>query len=240
MEKIRMAIIDADATFVQRIEGALQRHGDIEIIGTAADGASGLELVRKKQPDAVLFDLILPGLDGISVLKELCLLKKPPMAICCTQFYSSVSLEICRNLGAAYFLYKPVDCIALPETIRGCYASFKLLRQAEHASDAERSGSALEIRNFLVSLGIPSRLIGCSYLAEAIRLAQRDVSLTQNLSKGLYLEISRSMNTTPVCIERSIRSAISAAYQSGRLGEQMITCPSNKEFINYVLRACKT
>ena len=73
-------------------------------------------------------------------------------------------------------------------------------------------------------------------LSEAVRLALKDISLTQNLSKGLYLEIARSMGTTPSCIERCIRSAISAAYQSGRLGDRMMTCPSNKEFINYVLR----
>ena len=58
----------------------------------------------------------------------------------------------------------------------------------------------------------------------------------RTLSKGLYLEIAQSMNSTPVRIERSIRTAISAAYNSGALRYKMPSCPSNKEFIDCVLR----
>lgn len=99
--------------------------------------------------------------------------------------------------------------------------------------DAQRRA---DIRNYIVSLGIPSKLVGCNYLTEAVRFALTDASLTRNLSRGLYLEISRSMNTTPSRVERSIRNAISVAYEKGELDGNMITCPSNKEFINYVLR----
>ena len=236
MEKLKILIADADAQFVQQISKILEIHSDIEIAGTCVDGNSAAELVHKLHPDVVLFDLILPGLDGLSLLKEISVAKNRPMAICCTQFYSSVGLEACRRLGAAYFLYKPIDFRSLYETIKSCHTTYRQLQQARNAARDEYTGNALEIRNYLVSLGIPSKLIGCSYLAEAVRLAMKDISLTQNLSKGLYLEISRIMNTTPSCIERCIRNAIGNAYQSGRLGERMMTCPSNKEFINYVLR----
>lgn len=236
MDKIKILIVDADSEFTEKVRSILECHADIEIAGICGDGAVALETAHRLHPDVILFDLVLPGLDGIAFLKDICSIKHPPMAVCCTQFYSSVILEIARKCGASYFLYKPIDFRSLYETIKGCFSIYMQMQHALQSENGSRSGSALEIRNYLVSLGIPAKLIGCSYLSEAVRLALKDISLTQNLSKGLYLEIARNMDTTPTCIERCIRSAISAAYQSGRLGERMITCPSNKEFINYVLR----
>jgi len=234
MEKIKLMIADADTKFVNRVLESLEANADIEIIGTVTDGASGLQMVKKLQPDVVLFDLVLPGLDGITFLRSISVLRNAPMAICCSQFYSTVGIEGARKYGAAYFLFKPIEYRILSDVIKGCLATHRELC-CSSIREEEPVCSSLEIRNYLVALGIPSKLLGCSYLTEAVRLARSDISLTQNLSKGLYLEISRCMNTTPSCIERSIRNAISAAYQNGHLGEQMRTCPSNKEFINFVL-----
>lgn len=240
MDKIKLIVADTDTEFTNRLKATLNAHTDIDLLGIFEDGAQAFEKIQKLKPDAVLFDLVLPGLDGISLLREIVCLKDAPMAICCSQFYSPVALEITRNSGASYFIYKPVDFKCLYDTIKGCYLIFVQMRSIRTGYQQEFRPDGLEIHNYLVSLGIPSRLTGCSYLAEAVRLAMKDISLTQNLSKGLYLEISRTMHTTPVCIERCIRNAIGAAYQSGKLGERMMTCPSNKEFINYVLRTLES
>ena len=240
MDKIKLIVADTDAEFTKRFKNAMEGHGDIDLLGIFEDGALAYEKIQKLKPDAVVFDLVLPGLDGISLLREIARMKRPPMAICCSQFYSPVALEITRNCGASYFIYKPADFKCMYDTIKGCYISFAQMRSMRLNDQQESRPDGLEIHNYLVSLGIPSRLIGCSYLAEAVRLALKDISLTQNLSKGLYLEIARTMNTTPVCIERCIRNAIGTAYQSGKLGDRMMTCPSNKEFINYVLRTMES
>lgn len=236
MDKIKLIIIDSDMEFSNRAKRILQGSEDIDIVACIADGFTGLETIKKLHPDAVIFDLVLPGLDGISLLREITASKHAPMCVCCTQFYSSVALEAARNHGASYFLFKPIDFRTLHDTIKCCCGAYRQLQQARTIAIEDKRSSSLEIRNYLVSMGIPSKLIGCSYLSEALRLAMTDLSLTQNLSKGLYLEIARIMDTTPSCVERSIRNAISSAYQNGRLGEQMMTCPSNKEFINFALR----
>lgn len=236
MEKIKLLIADADAEFIRKAEITLQAHPDIEIAEICTDGSTAFEYVQKHHPDVVLFDLVLPSLDGISLLRGIMSLKNPPLAICCTQFYSTVALEAARKYGAAYFLFKPIEFRTLYETIKGCLMTQRQIQLAQKESSDFRNAGTLEIRNYLVSLGIPSKLVGCAYLAEAVRLAFKDISLVQNLSKGLYLEISRIMDTSPSCVERCIRNAISSAYQNGRLGERMVTCPSNKEFINYALR----
>ena len=95
---------------------------------------------------------------------------------------------------------------------------YRNMKRLNHSCDMENVDSDhvnAHIRNYLVSLGIPSKLSGCSYLTEAVRLAKLDSTLMRNLSRGLYLEISRNLNSTPCRIERSMRSAISIAYHRG-------------------------
>ncbi len=239
MEKTRLLIVDSDEHFTEPACRFLEKFPDLEIMGCEQNGQDGLRRIRAMRPDAVLFDLILPGLDGISLLRNVNGMPGAPAMICCTRFYSDVALEAVRTYGASYLLYKPIELAALHPAIVSCATMYRNMRRnvrSLQAVDEVEKQCNIQIRNFIISLGIPSRLIGCSYLAEAIRLAQNDVSLMRNLSKGLYLEISRSMNTTPVRVERCIRNAISIAFQSGGLDGKMITCPSNKEFINYVLR----
>ena len=239
-EKLKLLIVDSDDQFAELAGHYLSSFSDLRILGREKNGRDALHRIRADLPDAVLFDLILPELDGISLLRGVMDLPSPPAMICCTRFYSDVVLEAVRTYGASYLLFKSVELKALHPIISACTRMHRSVRRVNRAALESDPGGSLQfarIRNHLVSLGIPSKLIGCGYLAEGVRLAASDISLTRNLSKGLYLEISRSMNTTPSRVERCIRNAISVAYQSGSLEGKLLTCPSNKEFINYVLRS---
>lgn len=240
MEKIRLLLADPDFKFIDLVSRFLSNFPDIEVIACKENGNDALNYIRSAHPDVVLFDLVLPGLDGISLLRKAKALPSSPVMICCTRFYTDVALEAMRAYGASYLLYKPVELQTLHPAILACMEFHRKVRSFNRRiaeSDVHSAHTAAHIRNFIVSLGIPSRLIGCSYLTEAVRLAHSDHSLIRNLSKGLYLEISRSMDTTPTRIERCIRNAITVAYQSGGLDAKLPNCPSNKEFINFVIQS---
>ena len=240
MEKLKLLIADADERFSELAGHYLSNFPDLELLGRVCSGRDALKRMRAERPDAVLFDLVLPELDGITLLRRAMELPFPPAMICCTRFYSDVALEAARTYGASYLLFKPVELKTLHPAISACTQLHRSVHRANFAAlEADPGGDVqyARIRNRLVALGIPSKLIGCGYLAEAVRLASSDITLTRNLSKGLYLEISRSMNTTPARVERCIRNAISVAHQSGGFEGRLLSCPSNKEFINYVLRS---
>ena len=207
MEKIKLLIVDMDAAFAELVKSFMKNFPDIELIGCEQNGQDGLRVIRSAHPDAVLFDLVLPGIDGISLLRSVNEMRRPPVMICCTRFYSDVAMEAMRTFGAAYLLYKPIELQALHPAIVSCTQLHRRMRASlPRIPDEDDSGkSHAHIRNYIVSLGIPSKLIGCSYLTEAVRLGRMDVTLTRNLSKGLYLEIARSMNTTPVMVNRDTR-----------------------------------
>ena len=238
MDKIRLAIADADAQFTEQLCRFFKIYADIEIVAVEHNGQDALQQVKRLRPDVVMFDLVLPGLDGISLLRAINDLPDPPATICCTRFYSDVALEATRIYGASYLLYKPIELHTLHPVIVSCttmHRDMKRLSSSISLENADRTRVDAHIHNYLVSLGIPSKLIGCRYLTEGVRLARQDGTLLRNLSRGLYLEISRNMNTTPSRIERSMRNAINVAYHSGGLDRKLPHCPSNKEFLNYVL-----
>lgn len=66
----RVAIIEDDPNAARLMERILSAHGVKEVLH-ATDGATGIELVRQHLPDLVVLDLMMPGIDGFSVLDEL-------------------------------------------------------------------------------------------------------------------------------------------------------------------------
>ncbi len=62
-------VVDEEAKLADLVEGYLRREG-FEVL-TALDGLTALDLARSKQPDLVVLDVMLPGIDGIEVCRRL-------------------------------------------------------------------------------------------------------------------------------------------------------------------------
>ena len=75
-----MLIVDDDAGFRLRARRLLSFAG-YDVIGEAEDGASALARVRELQPDVVLLDILLPGIDGIDVAEELAANPEAPAVV---------------------------------------------------------------------------------------------------------------------------------------------------------------
>ena len=67
--RLRVLVVDDEPPIVNLVRGYLEREGWVVL--TAADGREGLEVVRREQPDVVVLDLMLPGLDGVEICRQL-------------------------------------------------------------------------------------------------------------------------------------------------------------------------
>ena len=67
---MRVLLIDDHALFRMGLQELLERRG-IDVIDVTGDGEQGMELVRRQQPDVVLLDMRMPGMNGLEVLKRL-------------------------------------------------------------------------------------------------------------------------------------------------------------------------
>jgi len=69
MDKLKVLVVDDEPEFVELIKFRLECSG-YDVI-TAFDGNDGLKKIKKEKPDAMLLDILMPGIDGIEVLKKI-------------------------------------------------------------------------------------------------------------------------------------------------------------------------
>ena len=87
-----MLIVDDHAEFRANARALLEIDG-FQVLGEAADGESALEAARRLQPEVVLLDIHLPGIDGFAVADRLAAEKDPPMVV----LISSRAIEAFRE-----------------------------------------------------------------------------------------------------------------------------------------------
>lgn len=81
---MRIAIIDDEALARQRLHDLLRARSGVEVVGEAGDGRTGVELCARSNPDVVLLDIAMPGMDGIQTARELARLEPAPLVVFCT------------------------------------------------------------------------------------------------------------------------------------------------------------
>jgi len=71
MQITRTLIVDDDGSFRRRVKGLLASERDIEVIGEAADGQEAIVKARELEPDLVLMDVRMPGMNGVNATRQL-------------------------------------------------------------------------------------------------------------------------------------------------------------------------
>jgi two-component system response regulator AlgR len=103
---MRVLIVDDESPARERLRSMLIEAGTSEIAGEAANGEQALELVDRLEPDIVLLDVRMPGIDGLEVARQLARLPEPPAVIFTTAF-DEYALQAFESEAVAYLL-KPI------------------------------------------------------------------------------------------------------------------------------------
>ena len=119
---VRVVLIEDDADLRRVVQLTLQ-FGAAWIVETAPDGPSGLDMVKNVQPDIVLVDLMMPGMDGYEVCRRLVSDKataKTPIVLLTAR--QNLDPARVRASGARGVITKPFDLDALaPAIVRLCH-----------------------------------------------------------------------------------------------------------------------
>lgn len=92
--------------------------GDIEVVGEAADGVQAVRLAAELAPDAILMDLRMPGVDGISAIGQILSARAEAKILVLTTFDDDDHLYPALAAGAAGFLVKDTDPAELITAVR--------------------------------------------------------------------------------------------------------------------------
>ena len=112
----KVLLVDDEREFVQTLsERLLMRDMGSAV---AYDGESALSLVEEDEPEVMILDLKMPGIDGIEVLRRVKDTNPEIEVIILTGHGSDEDRKVCMDLGAFAYLHKPVDIDVLSETLK--------------------------------------------------------------------------------------------------------------------------
>lgn len=112
----KVLLVDDEREFVQTLSERLM----LRDMGSAVayDGESALNLIKEDEPEVMLLDLKMPGIDGLEVLRKVKETRPEIEVIILTGHGSDTDKEMCMKLGAFAYLQKPLDIDLLSDTIR--------------------------------------------------------------------------------------------------------------------------
>lgn len=115
----RVLLVDDERELAQTLSERLQ----LRDMGSAVayDGESALKIVKEDDPEVMIIDLKMPGIDGLEVLRKVKQIRPEIEVIILTGKGSPADEEQCRRLGAFGYLQKPVDIEKLSELIKDAH-----------------------------------------------------------------------------------------------------------------------
>ena len=165
-------------------------------------GTEALTLLHQEHPDIFVLDLMLPELDGLTLLERVSANGICPMVLAATPILSDYVFGCAQRLGIEYLVRKPCSIEAIASRVRDLSHR---LKAPEPKADPVNFVSSL-----LLSLDISTKHNGFAYLREAILLMAKDPA--QSVTKMLYPEVAHICGCHKENVERSIRTALDRAW----------------------------
>lgn len=228
MDRPKLLIADADDVLPQALTRLLQDRYEIRC---CQSGKQTLELLHTFRPDLLVLELMLPELDGISILSSAVASGLKLNVLVVSGLCNQYTLEILCRLGIHYAIRKPYDLQAVVNWV------IELI--SHPGSQPPVTDLRPRIPELLHTLQFSPKHDGYLYLQEAI--AQKAQNPGQSITKELYPAVAAVCGCTSVQVERCIRSAITAAWNAcshqlwmetfGQDGSTPPKRPTNSEFI---------
>ena len=223
MDKLNIAIADDNAKVLQLLDKIVSSDEELNVVGKAGNGEDLYDIIKKQEPDVVLLDLVMPKVDGLTVMERVNKdqeIRKHPAFIVITAVGQEKITEDAFDLGADYFIMKPFDndmLINRIRYIRNVHAENTKAGAApalEHTVVSDRNLES-DITNIIHDIGIPAHIKGYQYLRDSIMLSVKDNDVINSITKILYPTIAKRYQTTSSRVERAIRHAIEVAWNRG-------------------------
>ena len=224
MACLNVAIGDDNERILEILGEMITNDKELTLVGKANNGEDMYQIIKNKEPDVVLLDLIMPKMDGLSVMDAVAKdknLKKSPHFIIITAVGQEKITEDAFRKGASYYIMKPFQ----NETVLRQTKNLKSEIPQENCRVKNTVMSVQDIEENLESrvtdmiheIGIPAHIKGYHYLRDSIMMAIEDMDVLNAITKILYPTVAKKHHTTSSRVERAIRHAIEVAWSRGKI-----------------------
>lgn len=228
MKQWKVAIADDNEKMLEILESILREDDEIQIVGKARDGEEIYRIIQEKEPDIVLSDIIMPKMDGLTVMQKINAdadIKKKPDFVMVSAISQERIIEEAFSLGARYYIMKPFENetilsrIQRLKSVRWSYGpSGRTMGSYEKTEYLMEKNLETDATNMIHEIGVPAHIKGYRYLRDAIMMCVEDTNNLNGITKILYPTLAKKHQTTPSRVERAIRHAIEVAWNRGRAG----------------------
>ena len=195
---IRVLIVDDHEIIRTGITYSLSAYHDLELVGEANSGQEALRLCSETQPDVVLMDMLMPGMDGVQTTEAIRKEHPQVQVLALTSFYDRDRVQQAMQPGAAGYLVKGVSASQHAEAIR-----------VAHAGQTVLSPEATQV---LIRPDDQRAALGHD-------LTQREQEVLSLLAKGLSnAEIAQQLTITTSTTKHHVSAILSKLGVASRAG----------------------
>lgn len=143
MKKIKIFLVDDHTIFRQGIRLLLNLQSDLEVVGEADNGAQAVLMVQQLNPDVVLMDIAMKGMDGLTATKDILAVSPKTKVVLLTQHENKEYILPALKIGAAGYVLKRAAADEVVNAIRATYQGRSFLDPeiADIVVNAYRQGS---------------------------------------------------------------------------------------------------
>ena len=240
-KKIKIVIADSDTSYTGNLKLYIDSEESMELSRIVSSGDQVNAAFEETDADVLIMDIILPVLDGFSVLKQIeKLAKKPSLVIVASVIGHELLVRKAAEAGADYYVLKPLNYQTFIERIKflsNIYVSKHSFQDEKELHDAVpilsfptasvvNDGSLIvekpilnikkETTRLLHEIGVPANLKGHNYLRDAVMMVLEDRKLINSVTKTIYPSIGQRYETSACSVERAIRTALETAWTRGK------------------------
>ena len=190
-DKTKILIVEDEPTLLETLEYNFQRQG--YEVSTADNGRLALEIARREQPEVIVLDVMLPGLDGIEVCRILRQEMSVPILML-TARADEVDKVVGLEVGADDYLTKPFSMRELIARVKALLRRVRLIReevtaQADQADEFSRTGQVLAFDDLTIDLRRREIIRG----EELLPMKPKEFELLVFLARNRGMVLSRDL-----------------------------------------------
>lgn len=203
MERVRVLLADDHALFREGLAGIISAQPDMQVVGEANDGLEAFVKAQELQPDLILMDVQMPGMDGIEAVKQIKqVLPETIIVMLTVRGDDDMLFEALKN-GAQGYLLKEIRSQALLEMLRGAL-------RGEAAISPNLAGRVLSEFRRLSKGGVHEK-------EDDSGLTEREQQVLVQASNGATdKEIAVSLNISLNTVKTHMRNILSKLHVSTR------------------------
>ncbi len=250
-EKLNIAIADDNERILRVLDEIIEGDDELKVVGKAKNGEEMYDIIKKQKPDIVLLDIIMPKMDGISLMEKVnkdSTINKVPKFIVMSAIGQEAITEDAFKMGANYYIMKPFDSEMVINRIKSMNSQLarkgmtsRKISLSESKEEYIEKNLEADVTTIIHDVGVPAHIMGYHYLRDAIIMCVNDRSVLNGVTKVLYPEVANKYGSTASRVERAIRHAIEVAFSRGNMDtiEELFGYtinsgkgkPTNSEFI---------